>query len=59
MHQMIFIPSIVTALTDTTIFHSIMLQRVILKPEYLIKGLTVIQALDKIMDAINVPPKRV
>ncbi len=40
------------------IFNSIMLQRVILKPEFLIKGLTVYQALDKIMEAVNIPPKR-
>lgn len=40
------------------IFHSIMLQRVLLKPEYLIKGVTVHDALDTIISNVEVPPKR-
>lgn len=40
------------------VFHSIMLQRVILKSEHLIKGLTVEDALDSVLAAVEVPPVR-
>ncbi|MDA3812100.1 MAG: MoxR family ATPase [Spirochaetaceae bacterium] len=40
------------------IFHSIMLQRVILKSEHLIKGLTVSDALDVLLSSTEVPPMK-
>ncbi len=42
----------------TSLFISIMLQRVILKSEYLIKGYTPEKALELILDSVPIPPKR-
>ncbi len=41
-----------------TVFHSIMLQRVILKSEHLIKGVSVEDSLDALLSQVTVPPKK-